>query len=282
MDTAGAYHDYLAVGSRHADEVRRDLLPEADYRQAARSHLVGSLFTFVRRQPGSRHEDEAWATIRRRYADALSVYQADHRSPPEGRRFVEGLLAALLERGDPRVSLDISVAAPTALEAADVELRATHGNLYVPAAPSFSGETYEDLRREARTEIAGWFGRAFAHGVAEITRDSAEDEARPRFDVTCTPVVDGTSRWQKAGSSDPGRVTALVGLVVEIRGRFQRDGKETTLSWKAHLEDNTNGKMMTRDHRGEAPSVNRMSEDAFGPFLSGVPARIAATFYEHL
>ena len=36
-------------------EVKNDLLPEADYRQATRSGQIGALLSYVRRNPGSKH-----------------------------------------------------------------------------------------------------------------------------------------------------------------------------------------------------------------------------------
>jgi hypothetical protein len=249
MDTLAAYHDYLAVGTLHAVEVRTELVPEADYRQAARSGLVGSLFSFVRRNPGSRHEEEARQRIRQIYAGALDRAAMRRMEAPERSRFAEALLDALLDRADPRVSLDVRMAPATAVDAAEAALIARHGERYLPAAGAFSAERLQSRGRAVHEAVAGWFGETYPNGVAEITRTPAHDDGRPSFEVACEPVVDGTRSFADPGT--PPYVTVVVGFRVEVKGLIRRGGKETTVSWKAHLRE-------------------------------GLPAGIAATFDERL
>src|SRR5262249_42690839 len=109
IDTPAAYSDYLDHGWAHAVEGRDELRPEAELRQAVQSGLVGMLFSFVRRNPGSKHEDEVWRLARRHYAEALPAFVAATQPPPEGRRFVEALLAALQDRADPRVTVAVTM-----------------------------------------------------------------------------------------------------------------------------------------------------------------------------
>ena len=97
--------------------------------------------------------------------------------------------------------------------------------------------------------MADWFGQTYPNGVAEITRTPAVDDGWPSFEVSCEPVIDGTKTW-----AEPGKlpyVTLMVGFHVEVKGLIRRDGKETTVTWKAHLRE-------------------------------GLPAGIAATFEERL
>lgn len=281
--TVRGYSVYLEAGKRHADEVRKDLLPDADFAQASKSDLVGALFSFVRRNPGSKHEDEAWRRIRAVYAEALPAFRAAERAPAGGR-FAEALLAALQERADPRVDIQITMIPPATVAEADAVLGAKHGARYLPAAHRFRASSLNDLSEIIHSSVAAWFGRSFPHGVAEITRSSGE-EGRPVIEIRCEPVAYGSSQWRSplATSADPAYVTPLVGFAIEVRGRVPgHDGKDETVTWKAQIEDKSSGKMLATDSRGQRRSTEDLIEDAFAKFLAGVPEQIAESFHQKL
>jgi hypothetical protein len=284
-NTPAAYTTYLEAGTRHADEVRRELRPEADWQQASRSPLVGSLCSYVRRNPGSKHEDEAWKRIHQAFDEALPAFRAAEKPPAEGLRFAEALLAYLHERADPRVDLQVRTVPSSSVADADALLGAKYGDRYLPSASHFRARALEGLARDVRAAIASWFGAAFPRGVAEIARPDGE-EGRPTFDVTLEPVAYGSVGWKSplSTSDEPAHVTPLVGFLVEVRGRIPgRDGKpDTVLTWKVRVEDTTNAKILTRDTQGKQRDLLSMIEDAFAKFFDGVPARVSQSFHEHL
>jgi hypothetical protein len=285
MDTLPAYNTYLDHGRLHAAEVKDHLRPEADFRQASRSGQIGSLFSFVRRNPGSSHEEEAWKRIRAAYADALPRFRAVEQPPPRGLRFAEALLAAAQDRADPRAALDVDIQPPTLVAAADAVLGSAHGDRYLPAARRFGDRALFSLDREIRIAVNNWFGRAFPSGVVEITRPSGEDEGGPRFRIALKPVVDGQVQWRKVGvtGGEPDLVTPLVGFDVEVTGTIPgREGEGGTIGWTIHLGDTTPGKMRTHTFTGTPRAQQDLIEDAFALFLRDVPERIAASFHEAL
>jgi hypothetical protein len=284
VDTVASYRTYLEHGTRHAEEVRGELLLEADFTQAIRSSQVGALFSFVRRNPGSKHDDEAWQRIRTTYG-GIPAHRAEAHPSADGARFVEALLTALQDRADPRVTLDVQVEPATSVADADAVLGARYGARYLPAASRFSEGALAELARDVRAGMGGWFGRDFPHGVVEIARPSAEDEARPRLEVRCTPVASGSAQWRAPGAAgdEPAHVTPLVAFLVEVRGVAPgRDGKDVTVTWKARLEDTTDGKMLASDFQGRPRPPAELLEDAFARFLAGVPDRIAGGFLAQL
>ncbi|MFT3766787.1 MAG: hypothetical protein QM820_14920 [Minicystis sp.] len=284
QDALETYNLYLDVGKRHADEVRKELLPEADFRQAVKTGLVGSLFSFVRRAPGSKHEDEAWRRIHEMYAGALPAFKATEQPSAAGLRFVEAMLSYLQERADPRVNLVISMVPTTAVIEADGTLSAKYGARYLPAADRFRSGALQDLSRDIHGAVAAWFGGAFPHGVAEISRPSG-DELRPRFDIRCEPVVLGSSEWRSplSTSTEPAYVTPLVGFAVEVRGSIPgREGKDETVAWKMVVDDTTSGKMLAIDSNGQRRGQRELLEDAFARYLEGVPGQIAQSFHTKL
>jgi hypothetical protein len=281
FDTADGYAAYAAVGKKHLDEVKRELLPEAEFRQASQSPQVGALCMFVRRNPGSPHEDEAWKRIRDAYAAAMPAFEAAEHPPPEGARFARALLDTLLERADPRITLDVRTADTEALAAADKTKASEHGDLYLPGASRFSPGRLAPLRGEIRRALHEWFGKAFPRGVVEVASPSTDDEGRPRLAVTLEPVLDGIAEWAKPGEDAVRtRVTPLVGFSVQIVGTVVRDNKTITLFWKMHLSDDSeNGKMLTRVN-GKQRGRGEMLDDVYAPFLDAVPGRIATSFRE--
>jgi hypothetical protein len=272
IDTPAAYSTYLEHGRRHAAEVRQDLRPDAEFRQAVRSGLVGTLFSFVRRNPGSRHEDEAWGLARELYADAHTRLVAIEQPPPEGRRFAEALLAALQDRADPRVAVDVRMGDATSIAALDAAMSKRHGDRYQPAWGYFAKPPLDGLGLDVRAAVADWFGRAFPHGVAEVTGPT-EDEGRPRFEIRCDPAAYGVRarRVPTTAGGDAELVMPQVGFDVEVRGAVTgRDGTEATLTWKLRLEDTADAAVLDLDVRGVQG------------FLDGVPARVAASFHDKL
>jgi len=285
MDTVASYGTYLESGKLHAEEVKRDLLPDADFKQAVRTGLVGSLFSFVRRNPGSKHEDEAWQLIRKPYAQALPAFEDVQKPPPAGRAFVEALLAALQDRADPRVTLDVAINAPESVVRADALLGARYGDRYLPGAERFSAESLQDVAGGVRESVGIWFAGAFRHGVAETARPSSEDEGRPRIEIRLTPTAYGSAEWRIPGeeSGQPSHVTPLVGFLVEVRGVVTtREGKEATVTWKTSLADTTDGKMAAVTFNGQPRAQGAMLDDAFARFLESVPSNVASTFNDRL
>jgi hypothetical protein len=270
IDTPAAYTSYLEHGSSHAAEVRQELRPDAEFRQAVRSGLVGSLFSFARRNPGSKHEDEAWNISRAHYAQALPAFRAANRPPPDGRRFAEALLAALQDRADPRVTVEVKMGDATAIAKVEAGLAQRHGDRFLSVVDELSADHLEGVAREVRIAVAEWFGRAFPHGVAEVT-SATDDENRPRFTIRCYPAAFGVLQRRLPGGSpdDPLYATPQVGFDVEVQGAVPAiDGKEATVAWKLRVED-TSG----------------FSTPVFGGvymFFYGVPTQIAASFDEKL
>ncbi len=285
IDTVASYDTYLDGGGKlHADEVRKGLLPDADFAQAKGSTLVGSLLSFVRRNPGSRHEDEAWQLIRARYADALPAFAATQHPTPEGRRFVEALLSTLQDRADPRVTLDILVGEPTTVAQADLALGARYGDRYLAAAQRFTPDAFMDVSERIRQAVGSWFAGAFPHGVIETARPASEDEGRPRIEILIRAVAYGSGEWRLPGadSSEPSHVTPLVGFIVEVRGAVAtRDAKEE-ITWKTTIADTSDGKMAATRFDGTPRARGAMLEDAFDHFLDTVPASVAASFADKL
>ena len=70
--------------------------------------------------------------------------------------------------------------------------------------------------------------------------------------------------------------------IMAEKGLVRRDGKETTVAWKVHLDDTTDAKMAIRDRWGEGLPVERKIDDAFGLFIDGIPSRVASSFREKL
>lgn len=281
LDTVIAYDTYLEAGTLHADEVKRALRPEAAFRQAARSSQVGSLCSFVRRYPGSSHEDEAWKRIHEAFAAARSA----RAGKGTGARFAEAMLSALEERADPRVDLQVRALATSAVAEADAVLGAKFGDRYLPSSRHFTEGALDNVSREIHAAVGGWFGAAFRGGVAEALRADGE-EGRPSVSITLTPLVHGSAGWRSplSTSPEPDHVTPLVAFLVEVRARVpaRDDRPEATLSWDLRLEDGTSGKIMARDASGVQRSPRQMVDDAFGAFLDGLPARVAASFDAHL
>ncbi len=261
MDTVASYSTYLDGGGKlHGDEVRKDLLPDADFAQATRSDLVGSLFSFVRRNPGSRHEDEAWQLTRKRYADALPAFERLQKPPREGHVFAEALLAALQDRADPRVTVATVIADPTSVVQADAVLGARYGSRYLPAADRFTADSLEDLAQSTRRAVGSWFAGAFAHGVAEVVRPTSEDEGRPRFEIRVTAVAYDSAEWHVVGAptGEPAHVTPLVGFLVEVSGTVtSREGKALAVTWKTTVTDSTDGKNRRHEPQRAAAGARR-------------------------
>jgi hypothetical protein len=281
LDTAASYQTYLEAGTLHADEVNRALLPEAAFRQAARSSQVGSLCTFVRRHPGSSHEDEAWKRIHEAYAAARGAVPG----AGAGARFAAAMLAALEERADPRVDLQVRAAPTSAVSDADAVLGAKHGARYLPSAHHFTEGALDLVAREVHAAVGAWFGGAVPKGTAEALGADGED-GRPSVSITLEPVVQGSTGWRSplSAGSEPDHVTPLVAFLVEVRATVPaRDGRpEAAIAWKLRLDDTTNGKVMARDASGVQRSTRQMVDDAFGAFLDGLPARVAGSFDKNL
>src|SRR4030095_2725872 len=181
----------------------------------------------------------------------------------------------LEERADPRVDLEVTMVPPTSVAEADALLRTKHGARYLSAHSRFSASSLEGLSRDVRSAVAGWFGRAFPHGTAEISRPGSE-EGRPRIEIRCEPVAYGSTQWRSLRSkpSEPAYVTPLVGFVVEVRGSVPgHDGKGEAAAWKLSIEDKTLGKMLATDFHGQQRAPLDLVEDAFAQFLEGVPAQ---------
>jgi hypothetical protein len=285
LDTVASYQTYLDGGGKlHADEVRKDLLPDADFAQATRSDLVGSLFSFVRRNPGSKHEDEVWQLTRKRYADALPAFEKLQKPPPEGHVFAEAMLASLQDRVDPRVIVETIFAEPTSVAQADAVLGARFGDRYLPAADSFTPDSLEGVAQSIRRSVGSWFAGAFPHGVAEVARpsfDQGEDDGRPHFEIRLTSVAYDSAEWHKvdAPSGEPTHVTPVVGFLVEVHGTVTtRDGKALTVTWKTTVADSTDGKMTVTSFNGKPRARVAMLDDAFEHLLDEAPASVARSF----
>ena len=280
--TLAAYNTYLEHGTRHAEEVRKGLLPDADYVQAEHTGLVGSLFSFVRRNPGSKHEDEAWKRIHAMYsADRLRPREG---MPPDARRFRDALLSALEDRADTRVSLVVTIAPAISVADADEEYAKQYGARYLRAANRFSPAALEDLERDVRAAVVAEGGRAYPGGLAELSLPS-EDEGRPRIDVHCVPVVYAAETWSAPGdkAGAPELVTPAVGFLVQVGGLVRSaDGVETRITWRLRIEDDTEGKIQVSGSQGTDRSRSAMLEDAFARFFQDVPKQIAASFRDRL
>jgi hypothetical protein len=299
LDTMSAYATYLEHGKRHAEEVRTELLPAADFKQASRSQLVGSLFSFVRRNPGSKFEDEAWQHIRALYDGAIPAFRAVEQPSPEGLHFSAAMLAALQDRADPRVAIEVMIMPSTAIADADVVLAARYGKRYLSPAARFSGVGLDILREDVHGAVAGWFGLAFPHGVAEVSHPTGDDDARPRFQIRLTPMVNGSNQWRRPATASSAKgpggaaaapsdedikyVTPVLGFFVQVMGVVPgRDGKDTKIAWDLIFEDTTDGKMQTTDFKGAKRSRRDMLEDAFSLFIESVPEHVTRSFHQKI
>jgi hypothetical protein len=253
LDTISAYDTYLEHGRRHEDEVRHQLLPHAEFAQASRSRLVGTMLSFLRRNPGSAHEEEAWRRIRAAYAGAFPAFLAAGHRAPEGHSFAQALLATLQDRADPRVDLSIEMVSSTKpVTAADDE----RGKSYLA---TFEPRALEDLSETIRVAVGSWFGRAFPDGVVETTRPSGA-EGRPRIEIRCKPVG--------LGGSGP----EIVSLVLGVRGVVPaRDGKDVTIAWEVRADANDDGHAPAERIRGPLARLQEAASE-----------QIAASFHEKL
>lgn len=278
-DTIDAYQQYLQAGTLHAGEVKRELLPEADWKQASRSPLVGSLFTFLRRNPGSPHEDEAWKSIHKAYASDREHHAHD------GKRVAEAMLLLLEERADPRVDLVITTPPSDAVAEADAALAEKFRGRALPAADHFSQAKLTSLRDDVREAVAAAFGRMFLRGTVEVT-PPGDEPGRPRVEIAIVPVSTGYAEWRSLldAEGEPKHVTPRVSFVVQIRalvpGGPGRD--EVTDTWKVGVDDESDAKILARTADGITRTPQEMIEDAYAIFLLGVPRRIAESFPEHL
>lgn len=71
LDTPEAYHQYLALGDRHADDVSRVLLPRAELKQAKALGTVEAMQAFLASHPNSAIDQEAQAALHDAYAAEL-------------------------------------------------------------------------------------------------------------------------------------------------------------------------------------------------------------------
>jgi hypothetical protein len=280
--TSDAWSTYLDVGTRHRDEVQNELLPDADFAQAEKSDLVGSLFSYLRRHPGSKHEDEARHRIHAVYAEALPAFREKSPPPAGGTRFVEAMLAYVQVRADPRVTLDFDTKATPAIAEADQLLAARYGDRVLPAAARFDKVALDGLAGFVRTAVIAWFGGHFRHGVIEPQSPSKDDFDRPRISIHLEPTVVGVTKWRPPGAKtdEPDYVSPLVALLVEVRGRVpgRAGGTETTVAWRQRLVDDAEGRILERTADGLQRTRREMIEDAYARFFEVTPGRIADGF----
>ncbi len=92
-DSIYSYEDYIWQGGKRSDEVQRDFIPRAQFREAAGSAI--QLRQFLADNPDHEYAEEAHAAISELYEQALANFTARSTAGPESRAFVEALLAWL-------------------------------------------------------------------------------------------------------------------------------------------------------------------------------------------
>ncbi len=224
-----------------------DALVEADWEQATKTGGVGALSSFLRQNPGSKHDDEARQRVHAMYAAGREKAR-ERKLPPDAERFRDALLDNLDKRLDNRVTVVVTAATAKSVEQADEEYAAKYGARYVRAMSRFSRAALDDLSVHVREAVAKEVALAYPGGLVEVT-DSIGDEGRPILGVDLTPVAYAAQTWgspddkaDKAGDTDV--VTPVVGFLVEVQGVIHgHDGRKTTTAWRLKLEDDTEAKM---------------------------------------
>ena len=186
--TLFAYQQYLdAHGKKHEQEVRAELLPQADLAEAIQRQDVLALQAFERRY-GDKWAEAVREAIHRVYAGQFGqLLLRNGQSGKEARAIFNPLLTRLDTKEDPRVVLDVDLVLPNAFQEAEMGLMHKHGDRY-HAVGSSLWKFEKDVEERVFDSIVTRARRTFGGSIQFQNRTEKEAPETPRLVVSMTLV----------------------------------------------------------------------------------------------
>ena len=169
-DTIYSYEDYIWKGGKHSEEVQRDFIPRAQFREAAGSAI--QLRQFLVDNPDHDYAEEAREGVGELYEQALANFAARSSAGPENLAFVEALLN-WLEASDTG-EMNVVFAAPTTsmLETMDMILQMDGANI-APAASHFTDSASSSRQTRIVTQLQEGLSAVFVGGVLNLIQQGS-------------------------------------------------------------------------------------------------------------
>jgi len=174
-DTEYEYEHYLRWGTRHAEEVRTDLLPRAALREHQAKGSVTALRAFLKKYPNSVVEKEARELVHALFAKTLDEFR-EQASTEDAKLlpFMEKLLAYLEKNDSSRVEARFEAPTTEKLGKVDELLRSklggeiAGGGNVVAVAPHFGEAASIAREREIVKNLQAGFAKIFPADVMAL------------------------------------------------------------------------------------------------------------------
>ncbi|MDC0748915.1 hypothetical protein [Polyangium mundeleinium] len=186
--TLFAYQQYLdAHGKKYEQEVRSELLPQADLAEAIQRQDVLALQAFERRY-GDKWAEAVREAIHRVYAGQFGqLLLRNGQTGKDARAIFNPLLTRLDTKEDPRVVLDVDLVLPNAFQEAEMGLMHKHGDRYHSVGSSL-WKFEKDVEERVFDSIVTRARRTFGGSIQFQNRTEKEAPETPRLVVSMTLV----------------------------------------------------------------------------------------------
>jgi len=238
--TVSNYQTYLGHGKRFTEEVRTDLLPQAELDAAVKAKSVADLQRILVDYPDSIHEVATREAIHTLFLETLEVFRSHaNLEDPQLMTFMEALIAYLEREGSPNVHVRFAPPSADDLKRVDMANQAgidSPGSLPVrvaPCASHFDEDSSLGRERAIVQLLAKGFQRVFPTDILVLSQGErlTEEASRravsvPSLDIHYAIRGSGDYYYEEANPS-----RAFVGIVVTFQASMRIPGESEALEF---------------------------------------------------
>ena len=168
-DTFYGYQEYLWVEGKHSDEVRDELMPRAQFREASADGSVTQLRQFLIDYPDHEYSEDAREAVHELFEGVYEDFLRQSTAGPETTAFVEALLEWLEHNDTPEVFVRFQPPSTDLLETVDLLLQAEETNV-APVAPHFGTGVNAARETTIVERLQTGFSQVFPNDVLRLAK----------------------------------------------------------------------------------------------------------------
>ncbi len=238
----GTARAYLEHGWLHLDEVRDEIFPLAEIREATDARDVVTLRALRAKYTNTKFAAQIGTSIHQLYAEAAHTFRTTaHPDDPEAVAFVDALLVWAEAHDSPRIEVRYAAPSVEMLAAIDEQLakdgKKVDGKDVVPVAPYFLPAAVEGREAAVTAELGEAFGRVFDARLIEVHHTGRVEKSVAQA-APDAPTIDIAYFLAPSGyvydvEGDP---RAFVGIVVDFIVTMEVPGQEEPLRFTLEVE----------------------------------------------